>query len=75
VFVELIEALTSAYFRRGDDVKRPPVSYLLQMVKVQESVNRRYLAAIKTLAQVRKLEANTPGIQFNTQINVGRKVG
>jgi hypothetical protein len=24
----------------------------------------------RVLAQVRKLEANTPGIQFNTQINV-----
>ena len=40
------------------------------MVKVQESANRRYLAAIKSLAQVRKLRANTPGVQFNTQINL-----
>jgi hypothetical protein len=40
------------------------------MCKIQESANRRYLAAMKTLAQVRRLQANTPGIQFNTQINV-----
>jgi DNA mismatch repair ATPase MutS len=71
VLVELLEALHAAYFVRGDH-KKPPVSYLLKMVKVQESANRRYLAAIKTLAQVRKLQVNTPGIQFNTQINVER---
>jgi hypothetical protein len=41
------------------------------MVKIQESVNRRYLAAIKTLAQVRKLQANTLAVQVNTQINIG----
>ena len=29
-----------------------------------------YFNAIKTLAQVRKLQANTPGVQFNTQINL-----
>jgi hypothetical protein len=38
----------------------------------QENTSRRYLAAIKTLAQVRKLHANTPGVQFNTQVNVLR---
>ena len=71
VFVELQESLVSAYFMRGNP-DRPPVSYLLKMIKIQESANRRYLAAMKTLAQVRKLQANTPNIQFNTQINVGR---
>ena len=71
VFVELQEALVSAYFVR-DNPNRAPVSYLLKMIKIQESANRRYLAAMKALAQVRKLQANTPGIQFNTQINVGR---
>jgi hypothetical protein len=51
---------------------RPPICYLLKMMKIQESVNRRYLNAIKTLAQVRrKLQVNTPGVQFNTQINLG----
>jgi hypothetical protein len=69
--VELQEALVSAYFVR-DNPNRAPVSYLLKMIKIQESANRRYLAAMKALAQVRKLQANTPGIQFNTQINVGR---
>ena len=39
------------------------------MAKLQESVNRRYLAAIKTLAQVRKLQANNPALHL-TQINV-----
>jgi hypothetical protein len=71
VLVELLEALHAAYFVRGDHEK-PAISYLLKMVRVQESANRRYLAAIKQLAQVRKLQANTPDIQLNAQINVGR---
>lgn len=75
VLVELLEALTSGYFYHGDGVKSPPVSYLLQMVKIQGSANRRYLMAIKTLAQVRKLQASTPGIQYNTQINVNPPPG
>ena len=33
-----------------------------------------YLKAIKTLAQARELQANTPGVQFNTQINLGESL-
>jgi len=64
---ELQEALISAYY--GGSGKNVPPSYLREMVKVQESANRRYLAAIRTLAQVRKLQAGTPAIQL-TQINL-----
>jgi hypothetical protein len=71
VLVEAQEALISATYRRGQEKPVGP-AYVIQMCKIQESVNRRYLAAIKTLAQVRKLQANTPGIQLNTQINLGR---
>ncbi len=70
VLVELLEALHAAYFWRSS-TNRPSVSYLLQMVKIQESANRRYLAAIRELARVRKLQANTPSVQFNAQINLG----
>ncbi len=55
---ELHESLTTAQLSRDDtDRRRVPVSYTLQMVKWQESVNRRYLAAIRELARVRKLQA------------------
>jgi hypothetical protein len=70
MLVELMEALTSGWFNRDREQRVSP-QYLLQMVKIQESAHRRYLAAIRTLAQVRKLQANTPGVQFNTQINLG----
>jgi hypothetical protein len=69
MLVELMEALTSAWFNR-DRKQRVSPQFLLQMVKIQESANRRYLAAIKTLAQVRKLQGNTPTVQFNTQVNI-----
>jgi hypothetical protein len=71
VLVEAQEALLSATYRRGQKKPVGP-AYVIQMCKIQESVNRRYLAAMKALAQVRRLQANTPGIQFNTQINVER---
>jgi hypothetical protein len=35
---------------------------------------KEYLKAIKTLAQARKLQTNTPGVQFNTQINLGESL-
>jgi len=37
------------------------------MLKLQESANRRYLATIKTLAQVQKLQ----GPQQRLQVNIG----
>ena len=40
------------------------------MVKWQESANRRYLAAIRELARVRKLQENAPRVQYNTQFNL-----
>ena len=64
---ELQEALLSAYYSGASKNVSP--TYLLQMARLQESTNRRYLAAIKTLAQVRKLQANTPALHL-TQINV-----
>jgi hypothetical protein len=69
VLTETQEALLFATYRRGQENPVGP-AYVIQMCKIQESANRRYLAAIKTLAQVRKLQANTPAVQYNTQINV-----
>ncbi len=66
---ELQEALMSAYY--GGNAKNVPPSYLIAMAKLQESAGRRYLAAIRALAQVRKLRAGTPAAVFNTQINLG----
>jgi hypothetical protein len=34
-----------------------------------ESATRRYLASIRELARVRKLQAGTPPVQVNTQVN------
>ena len=40
------------------------------MLKWQEGVHRRYLAAVQSLARVRKLQSGAPSVQVNTQINV-----
>lgn len=70
LLTDLMEALVAAQLSPATERRVSP-SYLLHMVKLQESANRRYLAAIKALAQVRKLQSNTPVVQVNTQINVG----
>jgi hypothetical protein len=69
MLLQLHEMLHSAQYKRGSEHQVPP-SFLLQMVKMQESAHRRFLASVQTLARVRKLQANTPGIQVNTQINL-----
>ena len=68
VLTETQEALLSASYRRGQQKPVGP-SFMIQMCRIQESTHRRYLAAIRTLAQVRKLRANTPNLHL-TQINV-----
>jgi hypothetical protein len=69
MLLQLHEVLHSAQYKRGSEHQVSP-AFLLQMVKMQESAHRRFLASVQTLARVRKLQANTPGIQVNTQINL-----
>ena len=71
LLIEALEMLVSAQL--SSDLPREHrtgMSFLRDILKWQESVSRRYFAALKTLAQVRKLQSNTPGIQYNTQINL-----
>jgi hypothetical protein len=72
ILVELQEALTAAfYYNKGG---RMPMSAALQMARLQEGAHRRYLAAIKTLAQVQKLQGPSR-VQVNiggNQVNVSR---
>jgi len=47
------------------------IAFLLKfLLKMQESAHRRYLAAIRELARVRKLQAGAPAVQVNTQVNI-----
>jgi hypothetical protein len=77
LLVEVLEALISAQFRTDlKDVQktaRVPPAYILQMSKILESATRRHLQAIQVLARVRRLQRNTSGVQYNTQINVAPK--
>jgi hypothetical protein len=71
LLVETLDALMSVQLCPDlSPEKRAPISYLRHVFRWQESVSRRYLAALKTLAQVRKLQSNTPDRQYNTQINL-----
>jgi hypothetical protein len=54
LLVEILEALVSLELTQGVGERVPP-SYLSQLAKLLESVQRRHLAAIKALAQVRRL--------------------
>jgi hypothetical protein len=71
ILTELQEALMAAWYYKGGGT---PMSVVLQMARLQESAHRRYLAAIKTLAQVQKLQGPSR-VQVNiggNQINVSR---
>ena len=69
--VEVLEALLNAQLSRGEGAPRtPPPSYLKFIIGWLESYHRRYLASIRELARVRRLQSNTPSVQVNTQINL-----
>jgi hypothetical protein len=69
----LLETLVSSQYRRTTgERKRSTPSYLLQQSRILESANRRYLAAIRELARVRKLQATALPVQVNTQVNILR---
>jgi hypothetical protein len=65
VLVELQEMLGAVWYSKGN-ISRPSPAYMLQMVRLQESAHRRYLAAIKTLAQVQKMRGPS-----RVQVNIG----
>jgi len=71
MFTALLEALLSTQYRRNvDGAERSPPSYLLQQSRILDSATRRYLAAIRELARVRKLQATAPPVRLNTQVNI-----
>ena len=71
LLVEVLEALMAGQYRRGQEGPRVGPDYIIQHSRILESATRRYLAAIRELARVRKLQTGTP-VQVNTQVNVLR---
>jgi hypothetical protein len=73
MLVTLFDVLMSAQLWKGTKSEnRVPISYTLKMLRWQESATRRYLAAIRELARVRKLQATSLPVQVNTQVNILR---
>jgi hypothetical protein len=71
MLVTLFDALMAGQlWKETPSEKRVNERALRYYLHWQELANRRFLASVQTLARVRKLQANTPGIQVNTQINV-----
>jgi hypothetical protein len=71
----LLEVLVSAQYQKtlSDRTKRSSPSYLIQQSRILEGATRRYLAAIRELARVRKLQAGAPPVQVKTQVNILRR--
>ena len=68
---ELLELLNSAQLTTGvPKDKRVEHSFLKFYLGWQEQAHRRLLSSIKTLAQVRRLQSLTPGVQVNIQNNL-----
>jgi hypothetical protein len=68
----LLEVLIATQYRKtlSDGDRRSSPSYIMQQSRILESATRRYLAAIRELARVRKLQAGAPPVQVNTQVNI-----
>ncbi len=64
VLVELQEVLLAAWYYKADATSP---AFVLQMARLQESASRRYLSAIKTLAQVQRLLRPS-----RVQVNIGQ---
>ena len=71
LLVELFEALMASQLWKGTpEEQRVTERELRYYLRWQESANARFLAAVRDLARVRKLEAATPPVQVNTQVNI-----
>ena len=71
LLIELLEILVGAQLSTETPKGwRTGMSFMREVFKWQESASRRYLAAIKALAQVRRLQSGIPGSQTNVQINL-----
>jgi hypothetical protein len=66
LLVEMLEYIISTQLGRENEENRVTYSLLKLVIGWQESAHRRYLSAIKTLAQVRRLQRGS-----SLQINVG----
>ena len=66
MLTSLLEALIATQYRRvvDDSSERLSPYYIVQQSRILESATRRYLAAIKELARVRKLQG-TPPVRAN----------
>ncbi len=81
MFTALLEVLMSAQYQKrlsngaersspSSRSSRSSPSYIIQQSRILDSATRRYLAAIRELARVRKLQATAPPVQVNTQVNI-----
>jgi hypothetical protein len=71
LLVEVLEGLIAAQYQRDVTAPRVAPTHIIQQSRILESATKRYLAASRELARVRKLQAGTP-VQVNTQVNVLR---
>jgi hypothetical protein len=71
MLVELFDRLMAAQlWKETPEEKRVPDRALRHYLRWQESANARFLAAVRELARVRKLQAGAPPVQVNTQVNI-----
>ena len=71
MLVELFDALMAGQLWKGTPTeKRVGERVLRYYLRWQESANSRFLAAVRELARVRKLQAGAPAVQVNTQVNI-----
>jgi hypothetical protein len=71
LLVEVLEALIAGQYQVNRKESRVGPDYIIQQSRILESATRRYLAAVRELARVRKLQANIPAFRQNVRTNLG----
>ena len=64
LLVEVLEGLICAQYQRDVTAHRVPPGHVIQQSRILESATRRYLAAVRELARVRKLQASGAPASF-----------
>jgi hypothetical protein len=71
LLVEVLEGLIAAQYLRDVKAHRVGPGYIIQQSRILESATRRYLAAIRELARVRKLQAGAPATSPDFRLRPG----
>jgi hypothetical protein len=68
---EVLERLIAARYNRDENAHRMGPDYIIKQSRILETATKRYLAAVRELARVRKVQAGAPAIDLGLRLRPG----